>query len=30
VLQNMDDPYQDGDWKFRFYGRAMVTLRIEN
>ena len=30
VLQNLEDPYQDGDQKFRFQHRAMLTLKIEN
>ena len=30
VVQNLDAPYQDGDWKFRFTQKAMVTLKIEN
>ena len=30
VLQNLGAPYQDGDWKFRFERRAMVTLKIED
>jgi iron complex outermembrane receptor protein len=30
VLQNLGDPFQDGDRKFTFNQRAMVTLKIEN
>ena len=30
VLQNLGDPYQDGDQKFRFQQRALLTLKIEN
>ena len=30
VLQNLGTPYQDGDWKFRFERRAMLTLKIED
>jgi iron complex outermembrane receptor protein len=30
VVQNMDNPYQDGDRKFYFERRAMLTLKIEN
>jgi len=30
VLQNLGNPYQDGDWKFRFERRAMLTLKIED
>jgi len=29
VVQNLGDPYQDGDHKFVFNRRAMVTLKIE-
>lgn len=29
TLQNMGAPYQDGDWKFYFDRRAMLTLKIE-
>jgi iron complex outermembrane receptor protein len=30
VVQNLGEPYQDGDWKFRFKQRAMLNLKIEN
>lgn len=30
VVQNLDDPYEDGDHKFYFRRRAMLTLKIEN
>ena len=30
VVQNMGNPYQDGDRKFYFNRRAMLTLKIEN
>ncbi len=30
VVQNLGNPYEDGDRKFFFDQRAMVTLRIEN
>ncbi|NVO07236.1 MAG: TonB-dependent receptor, partial [Rhodoferax sp.] len=30
VLQNLGEPYQDGDWKFRFERRAMLSLKVEN
>jgi iron complex outermembrane receptor protein len=30
VLQNLGDAYQDGDWKFQFNRRAMVTLKFED
>jgi iron complex outermembrane receptor protein len=30
TIQNLDAPYQDGDRKFYFDRRAMVTLRFEN
>jgi iron complex outermembrane receptor protein len=30
VVQDLDDPFQDGDRKFRFNRRAMLTLKIEN
>jgi iron complex outermembrane receptor protein len=30
VVQNLEDPYQDGDYQFRFTRRAMLTLKIEN
>jgi iron complex outermembrane receptor protein len=30
VLQNLGDAYQDGDWKFRFNRRAMVSLKFED
>lgn len=30
VLQNLGDPYQDGDRKFYFQQRALVTLKIDN
>lgn len=30
VVQNLGDPFQDGDWKFYFNRRAMLTLKIEN
>ncbi len=30
TVQNLDTPYQDGDRKFYFDRRAMVTLRFEN
>jgi len=30
TIQNMDIPYRDGDRKFFFDRRAMVTLRVEN
>jgi iron complex outermembrane receptor protein len=30
VLQNLGDAYQDGDWKFNFNRRAMVTLKFED
>jgi iron complex outermembrane recepter protein len=29
TLQNLDSPYQDGDRKFYFDRRAMLTLRVE-
>jgi len=29
VLQNADQPYRDGDWKFRFDRRAFVSLQVE-
>lgn len=29
VLQNVDQPYRDGDWKFRFDRRAFVSLQVE-
>jgi iron complex outermembrane receptor protein len=29
TLQNIGAPYQDGDWKFYFDQRAMLTLRLE-
>jgi iron complex outermembrane receptor protein len=30
VLQNLGEPFQDGDWKFHFNRRAMVSLKFEN
>jgi iron complex outermembrane receptor protein len=30
VLQNLGEPYQDGDWKYLFNRRALVSLKIEN
>ena len=30
VVQNLGDAYQDGDWKFRFNRRALVSLKIED
>jgi iron complex outermembrane receptor protein len=30
VLQNLGQPYQDGDWKFQFNRRALVSLKFEN
>jgi iron complex outermembrane receptor protein len=30
VVQNLDDPYQDGDYQFRFERRTMLTLKIDN
>ena len=30
VLQNLGEPYQDGDWKFRFNRRAMASLKFED
>jgi iron complex outermembrane receptor protein len=30
VVQNLNDPYQDGDQKFYFNRRAFVTLTVEN
>ena len=30
VVQDVNSPYQDGDWKFLFEQRTMVTLKIEN
>ena len=30
VVQNLGDAYQDGDWKFRFNRRAMVSLKFED
>ena len=30
VLQNLGEPYQDGDWKFRFNRRSMIALKIED
>jgi iron complex outermembrane receptor protein len=30
LLQNLGDPFQDGDYKFRFEQRALLTLKIEN
>ena len=30
VIQDLNSPYQDGDWKFRFEQRTMLTLKIEN
>jgi iron complex outermembrane receptor protein len=30
VVQNLDNPYQDGDHKYYFNRRAMLTLKIEN
>ena len=30
VLQNLGEPYQDGDWKFRFNRRALVSLKFED
>ena len=29
VFQNLNAPYQDGDWKFRFEQRTMLTLKFE-
>ena len=29
TLQNIGAPYQDGDWKFYFDRRAMLTLKLE-
>ena len=29
VCQNLNVPYQDGDWKFRFEQRTMLTLKFE-
>ena len=30
TVQNIGAPYQDGDWKFYFDRRAMLTLKIED
>ena len=30
VLQNLGDAYQDGDWKFQFNRRALVSLKFED
>ncbi len=30
VLQNLGEPYQDGDWKFHFNRGALVSLKFEN
>ncbi len=30
VLQNLGEPFQDGDWKFRFNRRALISLKFEN
>ena len=30
LVQNLGDPFQDGDRKFSFQQRAMLTLKIEN
>jgi iron complex outermembrane receptor protein len=30
VVQNLGNPYQDGDHKFLFQQRALLTLKIEN
>ena len=30
VVQNLGDPYQDGDYKFLFRRRAMLSLKIDN
>jgi iron complex outermembrane receptor protein len=30
VLQNLGDAYQDGDWKFLFNRRALVSLKFED
>ncbi len=30
VVQNLGEPYQDGDWKFHFNRRAMVSLKFED
>ncbi|WP_342619670.1 TonB-dependent receptor [Rhodoferax sp. GW822-FHT02A01] len=30
VVQNLNDPYRDGDQKFYFNRRAFVTLKVEN
>ncbi|MDT8992232.1 TonB-dependent receptor [Curvibacter sp. APW13] len=29
TVQNLNDPYQDGDWKFQFDRRALFSLRFE-
>jgi iron complex outermembrane receptor protein len=30
VLQNLGEPFQDGDWKFRFNRRALISLKFED
>jgi outer membrane receptor protein involved in Fe transport len=30
TVQNLGEPYQDGDWQFRFQRRALLTLKIEH
>lgn len=30
VLQNLDKPYRDGDWKFMFERRAFVSFQVEH
>ena len=30
VLQNLGDAYQDGDWKYQFNRRALVSLKFED
>jgi iron complex outermembrane receptor protein len=30
TVQNLNNPYQDGDYKFFFNRRAFVTLTIEH
>lgn len=30
TLQNLEQPYRDGDWKYFFDQRALITIRFEN
>jgi iron complex outermembrane receptor protein len=30
TVQNLAEPYQDGDWKFLFHHRALLSLKIEH